>query len=364
MSAPPTPFQPSLFSASLAVVTAFGAAALSAALVSGCGDPLMTAQDRGDTVFGLRGKAIFPEAAVVSPVSAEEYEVAVIFILVRAGVASTAKPDVLEVEVVKGTIEGEFPANFRVELTDAPRVYPFDISIGHANRNGTLNTGLFDPNHAPDGVRIGHLAIGPAAEIAALPSQIFLNISEDLMIGKALALHLPNTTVTPYQVLYAEGVSSDDVVYPQGGIGTPVTGGMSIGEGFTLIDARQYFAGTMWQECANQVVIDSYARPEFEACVAANAPLIDCLDRCFGQPFGTQCRASCYASYPTLIDANGCLDQVSQPYIDAICGPEITPDPTKQRILHPFEPLTVKLGTDDVKGGMWILHAQTPEAPP
>ena len=78
-----------------------------------------------------------------------------------------------------------------------------------------------------------------------------------------LAPYLPNTTLTSYQVIYAEGVEAGDVIYPK------FTRGRHRGRhrqadlgGFTLVDARTYFEATTWQECAGEVYGDTYDTPE------------------------------------------------------------------------------------------------------
>lgn len=355
----------SLASPGLAVVAAV-------ALGAGCGDRLMTAQDRGDVVFSVHGRALLVEGDQLSKSLSgglrldpslppgEQYEAAVLFLLARDYAdPQRLGPSRLEIEVVKGAIEGEFPADFRVELTDPPTTYPYNATLLHQNLDGSLNEGMFAAaGRTPDRVRIGHLAIGPAAELDALPARIMVDLGTTRTLGQPLAQYLPTTTITPYQVLYAEGVEAHDVIYPKRTLIGQEEGGLPITAGFTLIDARQYFAGTMWQECGRMVLHNALQSPAYTQCRYDNKSLIDCLEGCSfsATPDLPTCRNRCYTGYADMIDERGCLRQAGLPSIEEICGPEVTPDPLQQKILQPSDSLTVKLDVDDVKSGMWVLH--------
>jgi hypothetical protein len=324
---------------------------LAAACLPACGDPLVTAEDRGDALFGVHGQALLGSQAV----AAADYAVAVVFLRVVTGhdPALTGK---LETEVIPGKIVGEFPAKFSVELKQAPTAYPYNVNVIYGTIGGEQMDGVFAVSNAPDGVRIGHLAIGPAGELAGLPAKIDFSIARgDRTMGKALAPFLPTTTITSYQVIYAEGVGPGDVIYPKYKP-TGVEGGKPITDGFTLVDARTYFEATKWQECANDVYGAAYETPEYDACTAANAGLIGCLAACMSQA-PTSCNSKCYASFPGQLDNNGCLAQVTRATISATCGPQKVPNRDQLRILRPEDALSVTLGTDDVKAGMWVLHA-------
>lgn len=335
-----------------AMLSTIAGAGLAAAYLTACGDPLVTAEDRGDALFGVHGQAVSTNPQT----PADDLEVAVVFLRAMLGTSTNSK---LETEVIPGTITGEFPAKFSVKLTQKPSVYPYADDIVYLTLSGEPMDGVFDSRHSPDGVRIGHLVIGPAAEIAALPALIDFGFSFRTM-GAALAPYLPTTTITPYQVIYAEGVGTGDVIYPKyTRTGIEPGTGKKIKNGFTLVDARTYFEATIWQECANHLIGEAYETPEYEACATANAPLFNCISGCVS-PDPDQiltCHAQCYASYPGMLDGNACVHQVAEPQIAATCGPEKTPHRDQLRILRPEDALSVTLGEDDVKAGMWVLHA-------
>src|SRR5215470_15314652 len=102
---------------------------LTAAGVTACGDALVTAEDRGDIVFGIHGQAVSHTGS-----SADDYVVGVLFVrVVFPGVPSLDDGDRLETEVVRGRIAGQFPAQFHVELIETPKAYPYDINILYLN---------------------------------------------------------------------------------------------------------------------------------------------------------------------------------------------------------------------------------------
>jgi hypothetical protein len=327
---------------------------LSAVLLSAiaaCGDPLVTADDRGDPVFAVHGQAVDP----LHELPASDYRVAVLFLRTTLTTEPTQKLE-LETRVMPGTISGAFPAAFHVDFDAPPVVYPYDLNIVYGTIGGGQTTGVFDARHAPDGVRIGQLVIGPAAELDALPHLIPMAL-EDRTIGAVLAPFLPHTTVTSYQVIYAEGVGAGDVIYPAV-YPDHVAGGLPISDGFTLVDARTYFEATIWQECANRVLNDTYGTPAYATCLADNAPLIDCVATCDSAPGGRTpaCYDHCKATYPDQIEHGACLFQVAQPALDATCGPEQKPRENQVHVVPPGTPLSVTLGDDDVRAGLWILH--------
>lgn len=321
-------------------------AALVAAGLAACGDPLVTAQDRGDAVFGLHGHV----SSLSNAPLPDDYVVGVLFL--RSLLPTENLGMITETEVVLGTLEGDFPSQFRVELTQTPAVYPFDVSIRYVGSSD----GVFWPTHAPDGVRIGQLVIGPAAELAALPR----DIESDWVrtTGEPLAPYLPNTTITPYQVIYAEGVSPGDVIYPTYIGNNEITGGMPISNGFTLVDARTFFDAVIWLECSVDVIARYLDSPELKACYEANPDRIACYLECAGSGMDTpdNCTRSCAEQFPDQLDGFECQRLVAGAELDATCGPELVADRASLRILDPLEALSVTLGEDDIKKGLWLMH--------
>lgn len=342
---------------------------LSAALatttgLTACGDPLLTAQDRGDAVLNLRGQALSQSG----PSSSSGFEVGVLFTRYIDGDDPSARAGWLETEIVKGTLTGDFPTQFQVQLTPPEKAYPVTTDIIYTNMDGTESFGIFSSEHSPGGVRIGHLLVGPAAELNALPAKIPFWAGESRTIGQKLSPFLPTTTVTGYQVIYAEDARKGDVIYPTmlprtyPNFDPRIEGGTQIQDGYTLVDARPYLTSVIWQECANNLVGNVYRTPSlnaaYEACLQANNELITCKSRCniFDPEQAQTCPAACHASFPGQIDSRGCMNQVIKPQVDATCGPERTPSPDQVQVLADSDSLSVTLGADDVKSGMWILH--------
>jgi hypothetical protein len=323
-----------------------------AAWLTACGDPLLTAQDRGDGVFGVRGLVEQPGHGAPG----SDYEVAVIYLRAVLSRAPRPGPYQVETEVIRGSIDGSLPAEFHVELTDAPEASPWEDRIIYSDIGTGRTDGVFSSGHAPAGVRLGQLMIGPAQEIAALPSLIDFAQGESRTMHRTLAAYLPNTTITGYQVIYAEGVKPGDVIYPTyvPSRGESV-GGMAIGNGFTLVDARKYFAATAWQACADSVLGPLYDEPGFAACLVANKGLIDCLAQCSL----ASCQQTCEAAFPGELDQDGCLSLTAVPKLEASCGPVRSPRPYLVEILSKDAALSVILGDDDIKPGLRILQSTT-----
>src|SRR3954463_16758041 len=98
--------------------------------LTACGDPLLTAQDRGDGVFGVHGMVEQPDHGIPGA----DYEVAVIYL--KAVLNLTPRnglPYQVETEVIRGSIDGSLPAGFHVDLTDAPAVSPWEDRIIYSN---------------------------------------------------------------------------------------------------------------------------------------------------------------------------------------------------------------------------------------
>ena len=335
----------------LSILSPIGLAALATSSLAACGDPLVTKQDRGDAVFGLHGQV----AAGADGAPTDDYQVAVLFLRVLIDRELFGRYT-LETEVIPDSRSGSFPAQFQVELTEVPTVYPYDLNIIYGNLFGAASDGVFATTNAPDAVRIGHLVIGPPDELAALPAQLAFSLPENRALGNVLAPYLPHTTITSYQVIYAEGVEPGDVIYPTYTY-TSITGGMAISDGFTIIDARTYFDATIWQECAGERLASASQTEldDFQVCEQKNAALIQCVDGClFTGDSG--CKAECRRMFPGQIDRIECAMQAI-PELFEQCGPLQEPRPEQLHILDPLDPLSVTVPDDDIKAGLWVEHA-------
>jgi hypothetical protein len=334
------------------LATLVGAALMSTSLFA-C-DSLVTAQDRGDAVLNLKGQAVSQ-----SPQTPAGYEVGVLFtrVVVPSSKDYPQPPErikwTLETEIVKGTISGTFPAEFQVDLSAPSQVYSYDTSFQYGD-----NYGVFDPERTPVGVRIGNLVIGPAAEFDNLPRSILF----DPLVrnqGDVLAPYLANTTITGYQVIYAEGVDSEDKIYPieamDGNGPSTTSGGLKINDGYTLVDTRTYMKSWIWIFCWLEQLEVARTLPAFTTCEADNAELIACMDSC-GYSNPKTCDDACYASFPGQISRNTCNTQVAGPLTAAACGPENRPGVQDVSVLSGDTALSVTLGADDIKAGLLMTH--------
>lgn len=303
----------------------FASVALAALTFAGCGDSLFTAQDRGDTILQLRGQALSaPE------VPATEYDVGVLFVrrfwdMSGAG-QDRFRENYVEFEFIKGTLTGSFPAEFQVKLPPPAETYPhndadiYDFFGGHRLRMFPEGVG---------GVRVGHLVIGPKAELEALPPRLRRPPTGEYMeLGPILRAQLPNTTVTAYQVLYSEGVRPDSFIYyvaSPGMDGSDGFNGAKLEEGYMLIDNTALTRAVQWTQCVQSKQDEAIASPWYQNCIIDNPP-------------------------------NDCLLPAMRLVGEAACGPEVAPDGNMSKVLSPFDPLSVRLGEDDVKDAALILH--------
>ncbi len=320
-----------------------------AAWLTACGDPLLTAQDRGDPVFEVDALV---QNADGTPL-ASNYQIAVLYLTIQYDF-EVPSSRWIEAEVrVAATADVQAGA-LRVGLTGAPAVFPWTSGlVFHSNvGDAGITTGAFSHLHPPDGVRIGALVIGPADELAAVPTR--LDVLDPLDTFEAsLAPYLPDTTITGFRVVYAQGVESGDLMNPAFSPSyDEIADGVAISDGFTFVDARAYFEATTWQVCAYDQVDPVYDPGRFEACITANQGFIDCLEQC---SIAT-CQQACAAAFPGQLDIDACLANTALPELIAACGAPLSPRPYQMEVLSPGAALSVTLGVDDVRRGLWIIQ--------
>jgi hypothetical protein len=342
----------------------FVSAALAATSLAGCGDSMFTAQERGDSILNVRGQAI---SAAGDTAAATDYEVGVLFMRHLWNWAD-GRESALDVEFVKGTLTGNFPADFQVELVPPTETYPHDGLSVYESWDGKIGLETFSGNQedSPRGMRIGHLVVGPKAELAALPRRIDIPLGltpPRLTFGELLTPYLPTTTITSYQVLYAKGVDEKTRMYrlsvsgPSDSLGE----GFPVQEGYTLLDASTFTRSVQWSECAKTKRAEARVSLQFQTCLQANAALANCLSTCqvdYSTPLERiACYDRCDETYPDLLSEYECLLLAQRPLAEAACGPEVAPDLEKLKVLSPTDSLSVRLGEDDVKTGLWVLHS-------
>jgi hypothetical protein len=339
----------------------FVSAAVAATTLAGCGDSLFTAQDRGDSVLNVRGQAL---SAAGESAPATDYDVGVLFMR-HVWNWTNVSEYYLDVEFVKGTLTGNFPADFQVELTPPAETYPHNGISLYESWDGGLGLETFSGNQddAPKGLRIGHLVVGPKAELAALPRRIDIRPGTppfDLTFGALLKPYLPKSTVTSYQVLYADGVTPRTRMYRFARAGSH-SDGIEVEQGYTLLDASTFTRSVQWSECAKSKREEALTTPLYDRCIADNAPYEACYDACIRDYSTPEDRIACYSvcdrTYPEGAPDYVCLRRAIRPLAEAACGPEAKPDLAKLKVLSPIDSLSVRLGEDDVKTGLWVLHS-------
>lgn len=337
----------------------FVGAAVAATTLVGCGDSMFTAQERGDSILNVRGQAI---SAAGETAPATDYEVGVLFMR-HLWNWSNVNEYYLDVEFVKGTLTGNFPADFQVELEPPTETYPQNGISLYESWDGKLGLETFNGNDAPRAMRIGHLVIGPKAELAALPRRIDIQPGTPpmhLTFGALLKPYLPKTTITSYQVLYAEGLSETTRMYRFAEAGN-FNEGLPVQTGYNLFDATAFTRSVEWNECAKSKRAEALTTPLYAQCIADNAPFEACYDACIRDYSTPEQRLACYsvcdATYPDGLHDYDCLRLATRPVAEAACGPEIKPNLAKLKVLSPTDSLSVRLGEDDVKTGLWVLHS-------
>jgi len=335
---------------------------LSTVALSGCGDALISDDGRGDPLFSVQGRAVDLEEGLI------ETEPAVAFLfmhVVTPGRFGTPENTyTANFELIFGQVRGSVPTRFAASLQERPQAYPFDNNVVYLNLDGSAAPGVFSADNAPEAVRVANLVIGPLDELLGLPATVALEPDESGVLrntlGRKLSELLPRSTISPYQVVYAEGVGDENMIYPERNSRDPsrLQGGLPVSEGFTFLDTRRYMASTMWQVCANRVVSKHASAPGVKAC-AGSSLRQGCYQACPGidRDELSTCRAGCDREYPNEPTANDCLRNAASSELLEICGPEATPSADQVFLLASSDAdISVTVGVDDVKEALWILH--------
>jgi hypothetical protein len=337
----------------------FVSAAVAATSLAGCGDSMFTAQDRGDSILNVRGQAL---SAAGETAPATDYDVGVLFMR-HVWNWTDFTEYYLDVEFVKGTLTGNFPADFQVELAPPTETYPQNGISLYESWDDKLGLETFNGNDAPRGMRIGHLVVGPKAELAALPRRIDIQPGTspmDLTFGALLKPYLPKTTVTSYQVLYAEGLTETTRMYRFAESGR-FNEGLPVEAGYNLFDATAFTRSVQWNECAKSQRAEALTTPLYQSCIDYSAPYEACYRSCIDDYATPEQRVACYTvcdnTYPDMVRDYVCLRRAQLPLAEAACGPEIKPSLAKLKVLSPTDSLSVRLDEDDVKTGLWVLHS-------
>lgn len=330
----------------------FSAALAAFAALSACGDPLLTAQQRGDEILTIQGQVLADEGA--GP--AADYSAAVVF--TRQVWEKTEA--YTEFEVVHGKIEGEFPASFQIDLEPPAAVFPHSQHTPYFGWNHNLVVTPIQGEVNDEGLRHGHLVIGPRAEFDKLPSRRPGTGSDG---GRLLKLLLPKSTITAYQVLYYKAKHPTRMFvldYPGDTSGSHFIG-VPTSPGYTFFDTRQMTTAITWNQCAKSRLPLARETPEFHACLAASDALTRCFADCSSRyPTDPEARFTCIlacdAMYPDLLTEEECQRQAALPLIAATCGEEVRINPKEIHVLGLGDKLSIQLGNDDASMGLPVAH--------
>jgi hypothetical protein len=172
--------------------------------------------------------------------------------------------------------------------------------------------------------------------------------------------------------------------------------GHKIDDGFSLVDASRFFYGAAYGRCQSSVWDATYEDPKYAECLADNAELVACVEKCETEMHATNpgedrteeqtlawndvytgCFDLCERAHRDQLTSNECLQTVAAPTVLAKCGKDPyaicvldeertegeavnLPDVCRfgEIILDPAKSLTVTIGDDDVKAGLAALYRE------
>ncbi len=316
-----------------------------------CGDPLVTAETRGDPLFSVRGSV---SQGLQAPPTAP-LEVGVLWMNYDEGV------NTVNIEATPADVIGDaLPAAFDVSVLRAPSDRMLGTTLVSYDDGGG-STQPVDRNR----VAFGVVVVAPQGTFAALPASAsmteFIN-SSDATPGPLLASF---TYVSPFTVRYVKNASAEGLTIRD------INGVKSALDDFTLFDVDAWARGIETAACRDRKLGEGWATDEVNACIAAARTANDaapaCREAC-GVPSEeldaaalqtiADCRASCPPERTSQDIENTCLyvwSESQQDAVDAACGP--VPDPAaadfrNSRRLSPSDALTLPLGVGDIRGAL------------
>ena len=325
---------------------------LFALITAACGDPLVTAETRGDPLFSVQGTVT--QGLLEAP-PAGSLEVGVLWLNWLESDGSVL------VEATPADVIGDaLPAAFDVSVLRAPSDRMLGTTLVSYDEGGG-STQPVDRNR----VAFGVVVVAPQGTFAALPESA--SMAEFISSSGATPGPLLSsfTYVSPFTVRYVKNASVEGLTIRD------INGVTSALVDFTVFDVDAWARGTETAACRDRKMGEGWATDEVNDCIAAarsaNDGALACREAC-GSTSDTRdeaalqtivdCQAACPAGRTSQDIENTCLYswfETQQGAVDAACGPQ--PDPAaadfrNSRRLSPSETLTLPLGEGDIRGAL------------
>ncbi len=286
-----------------------------------CGDPLLTAQERGDPLFSVRGtvtKGLLAEPPAVAQ------EVGVLWLNLLDD-NSTVLVEATPADAIGDTL----PASFDVSVLRAPSDRMLGTALISYSEGGDSEQPV-DRNR----VAFGVVVVAPEGTFASLPDSATLSDFVMGSDGTPGPLLQSFTYVSPFTVRYVRGAAAENVTIRD------INGVASALADFTVFNVGAWARGIENAVCRDRALGEGWSTPEVQACIeretAANP----------GESSGN-------------ID-NQCLfawRSTQEAEFDAACGPQ--PDYPESDFrnsvrLLPGESVTLPIGDGDIRRALSV----------
>jgi len=312
-----------------------------------CGDPLMTAQERGDPLFSVRGTVT--KGLLAGPPAVAQ-EVGVLWLNVLDD-NSTVLVEVTPADAIGNTL----PAAFDVSVLNAPSDRMLGKSlIGYDENGNRIDT------VARDRVGFGVVVVAPEGTFASLPEST--TVLEFISAGSATPGPLLQsfTYVSPFAVGYVRGADTSSVTYRD------INGVESLLTDFTIFDISTWARDIDTAVCRDSAIGEARQAPEVQQCIVETSTggALFGLDRCEDSDgdglFDSNPGVDCYVDQGDI--ESNCVTAfniVRADEIDAICGVRDFGAQGFRRVAD-GESLTLTLGDGDIRraltsSGLFLL---------
>jgi hypothetical protein len=283
-----------------------------------CGDPLVTAETRGDPLFSVRGSV----SQGLASAPATPLEVGVVWLNLTDD-NTTVYVEATPADAIGNTL----PAGFEVAVIRPPS----DRMLGTALLSYNEGGGQEQPVDRSR-VAFGVLVVAPEGTFETLPASVslmeFIN-SSSATPGPLLQSF---TYVSPFTVRYVKGASAEGVTIRD------INGVTSRLEDFTVFNVSAWARGVESSVCRDRELGKGWATPEVTGCIERETA------------------ANPDKSAQDI--ENGCLYEWASSHsaaFDATCGAQpdfAESDFRNARRLESSEQITLPLGDNDIRGGL------------